>query len=75
VFAYEVDGYGSALLMDDANYPSLVALPLMGFVEKGEETYRNTRRMLLEKGGNPYFLVGREFRGVGGMFIFFFLGV
>jgi meiotically up-regulated gene 157 (Mug157) protein len=75
VFAYEVDGYGSALLMDDANYPSLLALPLMGFVEKGEETYRNTRRMLLEKGGNPYFLVGREFRGVGGMFLFFFLGL
>jgi meiotically up-regulated gene 157 (Mug157) protein len=75
VFAYEVDGYGSALLMDDANYPSLLALPLMGFVEKGEETYQNTRRMLLEKGGNPYFLVGREFRGVGGMFLFFFLGL
>jgi uncharacterized protein len=70
VFAYEVDGYGSALLMDDANYPSLLALPLMGFVEKGDETYRNTRRMLLEKGGNPYYLVGREFQGVGGMFLF-----
>jgi meiotically up-regulated gene 157 (Mug157) protein len=75
VFAYEVDGYGSALLMDDANYPSLLALPLMGFVEKGEETYRNTRKMLLEKGGNPYYLMGREFRGVGGMFLFSFLGV
>ncbi|KAK4103515.1 glycoside hydrolase family 125 protein [Parathielavia hyrcaniae] len=66
VFAYEVDGYGSALLMDDANYPSLLALPLMGFVGAREETYRNTRRMVLEKAGNPYFLTGREFSGVGG---------
>ncbi|KAK4126056.1 glycoside hydrolase family 125 protein [Parathielavia appendiculata] len=66
VFAYEVDGYGSMLLMDDANYPSLLALPLMGFVDTGDETYRNTRRMLLDKAGNPYFLTGKEFKGVGG---------
>ncbi|AEO66735.1 uncharacterized protein THITE_2115086 [Thermothielavioides terrestris NRRL 8126] len=66
VFAYEVDGYGSALLMDDANYPSLLALPLMGFVKADDPTYRNTRRMLLEKEGNPYFLTGKEFKGIGG---------
>ncbi|KAL2200638.1 Six-hairpin glycosidase-like protein [Corynascus similis CBS 632.67] len=66
VFAYEVDGYGSALLMDDANYPSLLALPLMGFVSADDPTYQNTRRMLLEKSGNPYFLTGKEFRGIGG---------
>lgn len=67
VFAYEVDGYGSSLLMDDANYPSLLALPLMGFVGAGDETYRNTRRMVLERKGNPYYLEGREFKGIGGM--------
>ena len=66
VFAYEVDGYGSALLMDDANYPSLLALPLMGFVSENDATYQNTRRMLLEKTGNPYFLKGKEFKGIGG---------
>ncbi|KAL2137436.1 hypothetical protein VTI74DRAFT_57 [Chaetomium olivicolor] len=66
VFAYEVDGYGSALLMDDANYPSLLALPLMGFVKPDDKTYQNTRRMLLEKSGNPYYLTGREFKGIGG---------
>ncbi|KAK4193827.1 hypothetical protein QBC35DRAFT_480362 [Podospora australis] len=66
VFAYEVDGYGSSLMMDDANYPSLLALPLMGFVSADDETYKNTRRMLLEKTGNPYFLQGSEFRGIGG---------
>ncbi|KAI1149565.1 hypothetical protein F4825DRAFT_47976 [Nemania diffusa] len=66
VFAYEVDGYGSSILMDDANYPSLLALPLMGFVDTSDETYQNTRRMLLSKSSNPYYLKGREFHGIGG---------
>ncbi|KAH6660971.1 hypothetical protein BKA67DRAFT_549776 [Truncatella angustata] len=66
VFAYEVDGYGSSILMDDANYPSLLALPLMGFVHADDETYKNTRKMLLAKESNPYYLTGREFHGIGG---------
>ncbi|KAK9783734.1 hypothetical protein SCAR479_00293 [Seiridium cardinale] len=66
VFAYEVDGYGSSILMDDANYPSLLALPLMGFVDANDETYKNTRKMLLAKESNPYYLAGREFHGIGG---------
>lgn len=66
VFAFEVDGYGSAMLMDDANYPSLLALPLMGFVPTEDDTYQRTRQMLLDKASNPYFLRGREFKGIGG---------
>ncbi|KAI1277418.1 hypothetical protein F5Y07DRAFT_85577 [Xylaria sp. FL0933] len=66
VFAYEVDGYGSSILMDDANYPSLLALPLMGFVDANDETYQNTRRMLLSKSSNPYYLEGKDFHGIGG---------
>lgn len=66
VFAYEVDGYGSALMMDDANYPSLMALPLMGFVPEHDTTYQNTRKMLLDKASNPYYLQGYEFKGIGG---------
>lgn len=66
VFAYEVDGYGSSILMDDANLPSLLALPLMGFVPNADEIYKNTRRMILDKQGNPYYLTGRSFRGIGG---------
>ncbi|KAI0148310.1 glycoside hydrolase family 125 protein [Hypoxylon sp. NC0597] len=66
VFAYEVDGYGSSILMDDANYPSLLALPLMGFLAPDDKTYQNTRRMLLSKSSNPYYLTGREFQGIGG---------
>lgn len=66
VFAYEVDGFGGTLMMDDANYPSLLAMPLMGFVKNDDEIYVNTRRMILSKEGNPYYLTGREFRGIGG---------
>ncbi len=66
VFAYEVDGYGSQILMDDANVPSLLALPIMGFVERNDPVYVNTRKMLLQKAGNPYYLEGIAFRGIGG---------
>jgi meiotically up-regulated gene 157 (Mug157) protein len=66
VFAYEVDGYGGQILMDDANVPSLLALPILGFVKKDDETYRNTRKMLLSKEGNPYYLEGTAFKGIGG---------
>lgn len=66
VFAYEVDGFGSSIIMDDANYPSLLALPLMGFVDVKDPVYQNTRKMLLSKQGNPYYLSGKKFKGIGG---------
>lgn len=66
VFAFEVDGYGSQLMMDDANIPSLLALPLLGFVKATDEIYLNTRRMILLQQGNPYFLSGASFSGIGG---------
>ncbi|KAK5684727.1 hypothetical protein LTS12_029094, partial [Elasticomyces elasticus] len=66
VFAFEVDGYGSRLLMDDANMPSLLSLPLLDFVDQNDSVYINTRKMVLEKSGNPYYLVGSAFKGIGG---------
>lgn len=66
VFAYEVDGYGSQIIMDDANVPSLLALPFLGFVDKEDKVYKNTRKMILEKQGNPYYLSGSDFHGIGG---------
>ena len=66
VFAFEVDGYGGQIMMDDANLPSLLALPLLGFVPIDDPVYQNTRKMILSMHGNPYFLVGTQFKGIGG---------
>lgn len=66
VYAYEVDGYGSATFMDDANIPSLLAIPDMGFTGVEDEVYQNTRKMILLKEGNPYYLTGLYFEGIGG---------
>ncbi|KAI5804587.1 hypothetical protein EDC01DRAFT_716088 [Geopyxis carbonaria] len=66
VFAYEVDGYGSNIFMDDANLPSLLALPLLGFIDAKDELYINTRKMVLSRKTNPYYLVGSQFEGIGG---------
>jgi meiotically up-regulated gene 157 (Mug157) protein len=66
VFAYEVDGYGSVLNIDDANLPSLLALSDIGFVNRDNSVYQNTRKMVLSKRGNPYYLRGEYFEGIGG---------
>lgn len=66
VFAYEIDGYGSRIFMDDANLPSLLSLPLLGFLDSHDKVYQNTRKMVLSMEGNPYFLNGTQFKGIGG---------
>lgn len=64
VYAYEVDGYGSATFMDDANIPSLLSIPDLGYIPKDDEVYQNTRKMVLSKDGNPYYLKGFHFEGI-----------
>jgi len=66
VIAYEVNGFGSFNLMDDANIPSLLSLPyLLGneFAQTGE--YINTRKLLLST-DNPFFFKGSAGEGNGG---------
>lgn len=64
IYAYEVDGLGNASLMDDANVPSLLAMPYMGYCDADDPTYQTTRAFILSK-GNPYFFDGKSARGIG----------
>lgn len=64
IFAYEVDGLGNQLFMDDANIPSLLALPYIGFCSIDDEIYQNTRRAILSK-DNPFYVEGKFAKGVG----------
>ncbi|MBU3855345.1 glycoside hydrolase family 125 protein [Bacteroides sp. ET225] len=65
IYAFEVDGYGNALCMDDANVPSLLAAPYLGYCSIKDVIYRNTRKMIWS-GNNPYFFHGKAGEGVGG---------
>ena len=65
VYAYEVDGFGNRYLMDDANVPSLLALPYLGDVPVDDPVYQNTRRMVWSE-DNPYFFRGTAAEGIGG---------
>lgn len=78
VFAYEVDGFGNHTFMDDANVPSLLALPYLqsrstntgdlSVLEPGKRgyaVYQNTRRMVLSD-SNPFFFKGKAGEGIGG---------
>lgn len=65
VLPYEIDGYGNALFMDDANVPSLLSLPYLGCLPAGDPRYRATRAFVLGD-DNPFFFRGRAGRGIGG---------
>ena len=64
IYAYEVDGLGHSVLMDDANVPSLLSIPYMGYAPVDASIYANTRRFVLSS-DNPYYFVGKFARGVG----------
>ena len=77
VFAYEADGFGNHIFMDDANVPSLLALPYLQSPhysgdlsvlhpdKRGYTVYQNTRRMLLSE-NNPFYFKGKAGEGIGG---------
>ncbi len=65
IYAYEINGYGSHNLMDDANIPSLLGLPYLGAVSVTDQTYQNTRRYVLSE-ENPFFFKGSAGEGIGG---------
>ena len=65
IYAFEVDGFGNHLLMDDANVPSLLAMAYLGDVDIDDPIYQNTRRFVWSD-SNPYFFKGAAGEGIGG---------
>ena len=65
IYAFEINGYGSTNLMDDANVPSLLSLAYLipEYIE--DKTYQNTRNFCLSE-SNPFFFKGKAAEGIGG---------
>ena len=64
IYAYETDGLGHHLLMDDANVPSLLSIPYLGYRPADDPLYLRTRRFILSP-DNPTYFSGRHAAGVG----------
>jgi meiotically up-regulated gene 157 (Mug157) protein len=65
IYPFEVNGFGSVHLMDDANVPSLLSLPYLNAVKKNDAVYTNTRKYILSE-DNPFFFKGKAAEGIGG---------
>ncbi|MCC6925473.1 glycoside hydrolase family 125 protein [Novosphingobium sp.] len=65
VFAYETDGYGNHLFMDDANVPSLLGLAYLRSVPADSALYQTTAQAVWSD-ANPWFFKGRAAEGIGG---------
>lgn len=64
IYAYETNGYGGMYIMDDANVPSLLSLPYLGFVDRDDATYVKTKNAMFSR-MNPYYAEGKKFKGIG----------
>ena len=65
VWAYEVDGFGNAIFMDDANVPSLSGLAYLGCVAPEDARWQRTAAAAWSE-ANPWFFRGRAGEGIGG---------
>ena len=64
IFAYETDGLGNYNLMDDANVPSLLSIPYLGYANENNSIYKKTRKFILSS-HNPYYYEGIFAKGIG----------
>lgn len=64
IYAYETDGQGNHHLMDDANVPSLLSIPYLGYRTVDDTVYQNTRAFVLSE-HNPYYFTGTAASGIG----------
>ena len=65
IYAFEVDGFGNHLLMDDANVPAFLLCLIWVMWYVNDPIYQNTRRFVWS-GSNPYFFKGKAGEGIGG---------
>ena len=65
IYAFEVDGFGNAYMMDDANVPSLLSMAYLEALPIDDPVYQNTRRFVWSD-SNPYFWRGKAGEGIGG---------
>lgn len=65
IYALEIDGFGNALFMDDANVPNLLSIPYLGYRPKEDSVYENTRKFSLSR-ANPWYSEGKLAKGIGG---------
>jgi meiotically up-regulated gene 157 (Mug157) protein len=66
IFAYEIDGFGSHLLQDDANAPNLLSLPYFDCINSHDPIYQNTRNFILSN-ANPWYFSGKTLTGLGSL--------
>ena len=64
IYAYEVDGLGNYVCMDDANVPSLLSLPYLGVCAVDDEIYQATRKFIVSP-ENPFYFSGSAGAGIG----------
>ncbi len=65
IYPLEIDGFGNALCMDDANVPNILSLPYLGYCTKEDSVYKNSRKFSLSH-NNPWFNEGKFAKGIGG---------
>jgi meiotically up-regulated gene 157 (Mug157) protein len=64
IYGYETDGLGHFELMDDANIPSLLSIPYLGYLYNDDPIYKNTRKFILSP-DNPWYFTGNYASGIG----------
>ena len=64
IYACETDGRGNYSMIDDANIPSLLSCPYIGYCDINDEIYQNTRKFLLSR-DNEFYFEGKYAKGIG----------
>jgi meiotically up-regulated gene 157 (Mug157) protein len=63
IYAYESDGLGKYILMDEDEMPNLLSIPLFGYASVEDAIYQNTRKYILSP-ENTYYHKGKELAGL-----------